>query len=1780
MDRTAEDLRARLRANPNDHEAFQALRAHYQRRSDYASLANLLEGWANRSPDPRASSQAFFEAAELVGHYLGDSARSISLYERALERNPRHTQASERLLAAVEATGDTMRLLELLQRRSASLARAGDRGGAAAVEYRIGQLYETTMSRPDRAVGHYRRAFEADGTLVAAIYGAREIYRREGNLKAAAQLFDLEIKAEPTRDRRVALLRELAHMRSTELHDVPGGIDALERALEQAPGDLAVLHELSTLLLQRAAKRGQGAASEQERFRAADLLYQLAQSTPPDHAIAYCETALDAIPAHDGAMELLERLARDQGRNDLLPARWVGYLRAAPTAPGADVRRKRLGYAYLEAGQPDDAIACLEPLLEHNDAEAAEALVDLYRTRGEHKKATRALSIAVGSLPKDQQVPRLREIVDSLVAQGEIDDAIARAEEILRIAPDPEAIQFLETQYRKRKDDGALRDLMLFASRAAGAPVEARIERLREVAALSETKLQDPEGAIGAYRAILAIDPTQSDARDALAKKLEEAQRWDELVDLLEQRALATTEPDTKASILVKIAKINRDQLGRIPAAIHALDRVREIRPDDRAARDELCDVMLQSDRAAEAVPLLEERIVDADTRDDRIALLELLASTYESRLGDDDRAFAAATRLLDEDPDNENALDRMERIDIRGERYARLLDTLSYRVEVTPTERRAEIVGRIGQIADERLGDLNRAADYYQQALDLQPDNGAVLDALCSVYVRGERYRDLVVLLRKRADEETKDPRAKAELYRRIARTLATQVQNPDAAAEAWERVLEPGDDLEALSALADHAQSHAKLDDLVNYLDRIEPLIAQEAKVSLTLRQVDALVSLERHSEAAGKLRKVVLAAEPENLKALTLLAECCSATGDKRGLADALEKRLQIMEDPGLRLPLARKLSDLYETELEDKSRAIISLNHWIASDPNDTRPRERLISLLEAEGRHRELLDATDGLIATEPDYDRRLELSLKAAELAWRQLGDLDGAWNRLEPLISYSDRADELLRELAESNNLHLRLAGLYVAIAQSDADPRVQQRRWNEASDLYAGPLSDANNALEAALRAFAINLQDRETLERVDSLSIKARAWPRLAQVYDKLIREETDIEAKTELLLRHAKLLETEAREPSEALDRVLRACSLKPDDDALLLKAEELAPQAGRADELLFVYERRKSQAATDDERIEALLSATRLCDEGLKDRSRAFQYIAQAVALTLRSPELREVVETRVIELDSARPELGKNDAARNLVELYHRLAEEDDDNVAASAEMLARASRILDETIQDGEAAFTALRLASTHAVTPEILDGLGELAERLGHLTQLDQHLERLVRDALDSYVSAELLRRRGALLRGPLNQPGKAADVYAQLLTVERGNPETSDLLFASLKDARRHQDLQMALEKDLRGTTDSERKERLLRELADLWENALGNKWEAVDAWKKVLALVPDDTEASAALERLGQQKRVGTAELMLPDASAREELVEELAAVEEPADEAPSAPLDLPPPPSFSAPPQEAAPEQSLAGLTPLDEPESEEFFEVGENTSFPSDTPGLQKLKSDAPSLAGFEEEFTYAESVASLEEEFGVLAEPEKPSVDAALQSPIDAMLSDGPQEASISEVPVRDSVVPPPAFEADPWGVPSPSAPVEEVSDLELEVEDDEDDLWSMPPSTPPAQNDWSPSVSPSSPAADNPWGAPPPAALGAAADLGEADVLDSVELVEDLGDSFEGFEEFDGGSVEVEEIEDFEEIEELEEIEEFDDFEIEDVDDVPPPPRPFTVPPPPPKK
>ncbi|HEX2676887.1 MAG TPA: hypothetical protein VHM19_09610, partial [Polyangiales bacterium] len=1508
MDSIAEQLVNRLRRDPNDTQAYEALKAHYQSSGDFASLTNLIEGWAGFQTSTAMASEAYLEAARVARHGGGDDERVRALYQRAVDADPENQEATLELIGFLEAGGDPNALAEFLDGHLRTIETLEVPPAFVADLYtRLGDLWKTAFERPDVARPCYERALAFDPTHTGAAYAARKLAQESGDLTSTAELYAAEAEAETDPERKIQLFARLAELFARELDDVDGAIGALRSALAVAPGDVQVMHQLASYLSQRAA-RTDGESAQRDQRRAGELYYQIAQGVEPEEALTYLEAALGAAPQHEGALAMLEQVAAQLGRSDMLAGYWVAYVASAGAGPEVDQRRMYLAQAYDRAGQIEDAIFCLEQA--HSDAQVAQYLNELRARRPArpssppmaHEPPPSAAAAAVSIEPNagdDAPAPRpatlderptarpgrrrrlsserpldvsprlttLRRAVHELSAQRKHDEAAAACREILELDPnDPEAFSLLESYYRKNRDHASLRDLLLASTRSGGLSVDARKLRLREVAGLCEGKLKDSEGAIEAWQSVVALDPADSDAVKSLKRLLQKAQRWDDLAAVLEREALATTSTKEKVELISQIAAIHRDKRKDLVEAAEALRQLVALEPN-AATRDELCEMLLTIESYADAIPLLRERVREADDEREKLRLLRVLAVALEDKLHDADGAFETNQAILALRPKDGEALERMQRIDEASGNTERLLSTLERRAMVAVRAERPPIFVRMGEIAEQTLGDIDKAAEYYGNALDLDPGHEAALGALTRMFEQRGRYPDLVELLRERVLVE-KDPAQRVELYRRIARICFEHLGQRDEAAEAFRGVLAAKEDEEALRFMVSFERDRGGSKELATLLPRLAAIVEASERRALKLELAQLLDrELHRPNEALLELREVIDGPIEASLEpALALFAELCERQGDAPGLALALHRQLDGAIEKSERVALAQKLADLYEDKLRDDEhaeKAIAVLQTWAHEDERNVVARRRLRARLLGRKRDAELLETLDALASWEDDFEAREAATLEAARVAFEGLHDVDGAWRRLAPLVEEChEDALALLSEIARKSGRSPQLAALCVAAAQEAADPEVQARHWSAAARVFADDVQDPAQALEAALRMLATDLGNREFLAQVDDYAARVGAWPRLNQVYDKLLKQSADDAARVELLLRHATLLDERARDASEALDRVLRACGLAPSDDRLLARAEELARRCGRTEELLVVYDRKRSKTAEDAGKVELLLRAARLCDTALEDRDRANTYMKSALAIAKTDATLAGEIVKAAVELDHQRPDRGSDAALRFLVRAHRELAEKADPEIGTA--LILQGHTLLKDRLDDERGAFDLLRQGLSYfPLRDDLYAVLLERATEWKRLDALDAHLSRAVDDALDPKSAAVLLARRARLLEGPLGRPQDAADAFARLSQLRPDDLEAAEKVRASLRKAKRYQDLLLALHKQLQRVKNADEKLALLKEAALTWENDLKNRWEALDAWRKVLDFAPDDADAKSAVVRLDRR-----------------------------------------------------------------------------------------------------------------------------------------------------------------------------------------------------------------------------------------------------------------------------------------------------------------------------
>lgn len=1425
MDSVAQQLIARLQLTPSDEEAYRALKAHYSQQNDLASLINLLIGRGNHSAQTGGAetdleaAQAFLEAASLLSGAMQQPEHAEKYYRLALELAPNTEVALQRLL-------DTL-------------------GNAAPPQYVTDALTK--------------------------------------------QLHDVRASADGAAEKYI----EEAQAKAMDAGDCSAGIDSLRTALRAMPGDIQVMYELATLLLRRAngtdGPEPPPGEQQLDLKRAAELLYQIGQglSETPTEAIPYLQSALGAVPAHDGALSLLEQLAPTCGMGDTLAQYWVAYLAQSGPGPASDQRRVSLGRAYATAGQVDDAIFCLSQLPE-NHAEAAALLSSLHgrdqdmggsaaelpsETRLGKTRPPRARTASESRRADDaEQVEALRKEVHRLVANGDQETAATHCLSIIRInATDPEAFYFLESHYRRERAFSQLRDLLLMSTRLPGVPVDTRRDRLVEVAALSEQKLRDLDTAIAALQGVVALSAADPDSTNHLKRLLAQAARWDELVDVVEREALSATTIQSKTALLRKLAEIHKNHRHDDEQTLDALRQVYDLQPDqadvDQAcAWPELSRELRHQAKFGELASLLEDRVAVCADPAQKVVHLKTLLSVAEQDLSDEQLAYETSLQLREFSPGETLALEVAERIERAREDFIALAQTLRLQAEARPPAERPEAFTALGQLYLDPLGQNNEAADAFSKALELQPNNAPALDGLIASHEQSGTYVELADLLQKRATSLT-DSAAKVDCYKRLAIVYEEQLLDSSAAAAAYEALLKLEENESALHFLYAYAEGNCDHDAEAAYLTRLLGVATnldqkQSLLFDLALLQRDKMNSPQ---EALNTLKSLITETGQCPLPAADALQELARELGDRHGEAISSRCTLEQSMPDSTRAADAKRLFELAEA-IEDTVLAGWALDYWCACEPSSQTPHRHLVKLHRSSENWENLQQAWEALASLEADPCAREQATLCAADVAAQQRGEPKEAWALLQPLVEAGHSEAELALLLVCRHEGWLeQLVNLHIAAAQNDETPQRQRHHFLRATQLLRIELKAPSRALQAASRALAIDLQSHDALEQVEQLCVETRDWDRLNQVYERIVASVPPPTGRP-LLLRHAGVLEAERAQPARAFSLLSRAIHLAPDDLAPLDRAEVLA--AGhRGLPFLELLEDLSNSEQGESVQASILARAANFAEHHLADREGALKYLGRMVLLSETVPELVENAVSIAQSFDEEQQHLEPRpttSAVRALAFGLRQIAEQAVPNFASS--LYLRAGELLAVHEEQPRAALALLLPAIAQLPDDNtIYDATLRLAEQLDRVPALERELSRLAREAMDAQAAIGLLKRQADLLRGQLANPKGAAKICGKIVQLHPRDLDLAKTWRQALRDADMHQDLLVAIGTRLGQSPPHDETTTLLREVAQIWDTQLDSRFEAQEAWRRLLAQEPEDAEAKRALERLGRERR---------------------------------------------------------------------------------------------------------------------------------------------------------------------------------------------------------------------------------------------------------------------------------------------------------------------------
>lgn len=740
-----------LAAEPAHEAALRGLAAIYRKTHQWAELGKVLLGTADAPSTPLPVARDLrAEAASILESKLGAAEAARALYERVVQEDPAHEQASDALLRTYERTGEVEKLVSLLEARTGALT--GAERLAALV--RLGETLEKRQNHPDRAIPAYQEILREDPAHLDALQALGRCFRQTGRFRELIQNLEAELALADTARKRVLLWERIAIVWDEEFLEHAKAAEAWENVLDVDPeNDTALTHLARHYRLL-------------ERWN-------------------------DVVLIYDRHLELLQ--------ND--HARWLE-------------KSLDLGRVLSEGlGVSERAIAVYESVLERDpgNATALEAVATLRLHTGRTEGAVHAIEqLARNAETPEERAELYVRAAQALEAEGNADAAIDRYKLAVDANPrDRTAGTVLRAAYIKRGDVAAATELLEQEIKITEGEA-ARAKLSGEMAALCRDRLRNDARAESWAKMTLDVDPTNLDALRVMGDIAFDASRYVEATRYYEQVTNRTDALAPWDSIRVQVAYA--ESLLRTNAekkAVEVAERLLAQAPDDPRALLRMSEVVFEhgdSRRSFELHWELSQEIADDLDDEHRVELLYRMGESAR-RAEDPNAAIHALEQAVTLDPASTKALSSLARAQGALGKWDVALSTMYRALELESGDARIELLITMGDLAVEKLGDPAYATKIFLTALAEKPSERRVLTKLMQLYSTEKDWSRLVSVILKLA-ELVDDRKQRAKYLLTAGRIAWKEMNDVQTASRLFTNAMEA--DPENASAAREAAEIH----------------------------------------------------------------------------------------------------------------------------------------------------------------------------------------------------------------------------------------------------------------------------------------------------------------------------------------------------------------------------------------------------------------------------------------------------------------------------------------------------------------------------------------------------------------------------------------------------------------------------------------------------------------------------------------------------------------------------------------------------------------------------------------------------------------------------------------------------------------------------------------------------------------------------------------------------------------------------------------------------------
>ncbi len=1480
-------LEALMQREPQNQQGFEILAGAYRHAKDAEKLGQLVEARLTVSPDVDERKGLLVELATLREAQAEPELAYLAYY-RAFKEDPNDADVRKRLYAAGAAAASYDELVSALQ---AELPRLAEPRDVAEVCLVIAQLSEQRLDEKEQAVVFYEKAREAAPEAAARALPALD--RLYGELefpdKQADIVESLAMQAAEPAD-RVALNFRLGQLAMEHLDSPDRAAGAFERVLEADPKHLPSLRSLELLYEQAKAsdklykvletQRELSQGAERER-----LLQKMASTSADgladvDHSIKLYRELLEKNPRNEQSFDALTRLLERANKAEELRELLTWKLQFTVDPRELVKLNERLGRClWRQLDKPEEAVPFFKAALERDARHrgALESLRDIFDQLGKREDLVivlrRLIPLQEDASGVKQIRIRLAEIISQTARREEALDAARRALEVEpHQAAELERLQAVFTHLKAWPD--AVRTLEAKVAVQLGLEErEGAAQTMLQVYELWHAQANKLELAGAALERVLEIEPSN---RQAYEKALELFQRmndWRSYAQAMDRFLPNLVTDEEKVAALRELARVQEQKLGAKQVAFLQYCRALQLTPADDETREQVERLADETGSYDELAAVYEE-VVESVPRGPLAERLYLtLARVQDTKLDDADAAEASLRRILEFDPTNDQALERLAAMFARRGQNKEYIVSLEQKLEAAGgLEQRKDILREIARVYDEQLENPAEAENALLRALELDPDL-ETLGVLVTLQRRqGNLQAVASTLLRMRDIAPTPEERAQYQVD--VAQLYERDLQDDEAAIEGYRQALEfdpaNGTALLALEQLYSKLDRPAEL--LAVYERQIELTQDFRDRVKILFRSASIWEERYQNLANADACIEAALEVDPQNLQAIKTLERLRKAQGRWDELIGVVDKHIQLLASPEERAELCVEMGDIFHQQLKAVDRAAVAYHQALELDARCRPAMHALGMLYERSGNWPFALDMLEREAQVLGQTPEAVELWYRMGKINEDML--IDGANAKrcyLEALridAAYLP-AIRALKGIYENEQDFESYERALIEEARQTEDPEARSKAFVEVGKYYENK-EDRDQATQYFEEALNLEPNNPDAARPLADIYLSREQWERCEAMLDIVVAHLTadwsanpdDPELQRELCRRQYRL--GYVCEKNSRRDKALACFEQAYQLDATYLPVLEgygnLLVQAKRLDEAQRIYQSILVHHRGDLTDLEVAEIYWTLGDLhlNLKQFDRAENHFEKALSIDpSHEPSLRSMVALaeqaqrfdRAGEFRQRLLEVLDGEAKYDEGIALGTLARDKLSDPYVAIDAFLAAHRIRQDALEVMDALYVLYRETRQGAKAAEML-------EKMLTVPQLQQEPQRAKR----------VWFALGELNRDELGDLDRGAACFNSALDADWRFVEAFSALEAMLGRARRWQALDENYKRMIARVPKTPEthnvRMNIWKALGDLYLNALKAPDAAVQVYKVVASGLPDDVDMQEQYAALAQ------------------------------------------------------------------------------------------------------------------------------------------------------------------------------------------------------------------------------------------------------------------------------------------------------------------------------